>query len=146
MTGEIKEVLSERELAVCSGALDTSLRCLVARKRMCQCFSHTLGFFFLFWRLETRLVATWHESRDNFSGSESCFVFIVFAFKIKVSINLKIMQWNYKLTKQNWMVFGLATVLPIQQVWILKFVFGPQKFLGLSRNGPQTLATSQGLM
>ena len=56
MTGEIR--VSERELAVCSGALDISLRCLVARKRMCQCFSHTLGFFFLFWRLETRLVAT----------------------------------------------------------------------------------------
>ena len=44
ITGEIR--VSERGLAVCSGALDISLRCLVARKRMCQCFSHTLGFFF----------------------------------------------------------------------------------------------------
>ena len=26
----------------------------------------------------------------------------------------------------------------IQQVWILKFTFGPEKFPGLSRNGPQT--------
>ena len=104
--------------------------------------AHT-WFFFLSWRLETRLVATWHESRDNFSAPESCFVFIVFAFKIKVSIILKIMQWNYKLTKQNWMVFGLATVLPIQPVWILKFVFGPEKFPGLSRNGPQALAMFQ---
>ena len=140
-------VLSERELAVCSGALDTSLRCLVARKRiMTSVFLAHTWFFFLSWRLETRLVTTWHESRDNFSAPESCFVFIVFAFKIKVSIILKIMQWNYKLTKQNWMVFGLATVLPIQQVWILKFVFGPEKFPGLSRNGPQALATSQVLM
>jgi len=149
MTGEIREVLSERELAVCSGALDTSLRCLVARKLIVSVFlAHTFNwvFFFLFWRLETRLVATWHESRDNFSGPESCFVFIVFAFKIKVLIILKIMQWNYKLTKQNWMVFGLATVLPIQQVWILKFVFGPENFPGLSRKGPQALATSQVLM
>ena len=32
------------------------------------------------------------ESLDNFSGSESFFVFIVFAFKIKVSIILKIIQ------------------------------------------------------
>ena len=32
------------------------------------------------------------ESLDNFSGSESCFVFVVFAFKIKVSIILKIIQ------------------------------------------------------
>ena len=35
------------------------------------------------------------------------------------------------------MVCGLATVLPIQQVRILTFVFGPEKFPGLSRNGPQ---------
>ena len=27
----------------------------------------------------------------------------------------------------------------IQQVWILKFAFGPEKFPGLSKNGPQTL-------
>ena len=39
------------------------------------------------------------ESLDyNFSGSESCFVFVVFAFKIKVSIILKIIQWTYQLT------------------------------------------------
>ena len=35
------------------------------------------------------------------------------------------------------MVCGLATVLPIQQVRILTFVFGPETFPGLSRNGPQ---------
>ena len=28
------------------------------------------------------------------------------------------------------------TVLTIQLVWILKFAFGPEKFPGLSRNGP----------
>ena len=32
------------------------------------------------------------RSRGNFSGPESCFVFVVFAFKIKVSIILKIIQ------------------------------------------------------
>ena len=28
------------------------------------------------------------------------------------------------------------TELTIQLVWILKFAFGPEKFPGLSRNGP----------
>ena len=37
----------------------------------------------------------------NFSGPESCFVFAVFAFKIKPSIILKIIEWNSQLTKQN---------------------------------------------
>ena len=32
------------------------------------------------------------ESPDDFSGPESCFVFSVFVFKIKVSIILKIIQ------------------------------------------------------
>ena len=44
------------------------------------------------------------------------------------------------------MAFGLATVLPIQQVWILKSLFGSQKLPCLSRNVPQALATSQVLM
>ena len=45
------------------------------------------------------------ESLDNFSGSESCFVFVVFAFKIKVSIILKIIQWTYQLRRKiDWCV------------------------------------------
>ena len=32
------------------------------------------------------------ESPGNFSGPESCSVFVVFAFKIKVSMILKIIQ------------------------------------------------------
>ena len=32
------------------------------------------------------------ECPGNFLGPESCFVFVVFAFKIKVSIILKIIQ------------------------------------------------------
>ena len=32
------------------------------------------------------------ESPSNFLGPESCFVFVVFALKIKVSIILKIIQ------------------------------------------------------
>ena len=52
------------------------------------------------------------ESPANFSGPESCFVFAVFTFKIKVSKILKLIQWNYQLiTKQNWLVCGLGTAL-----------------------------------
>ena len=46
-----------------------------------------------------------YESRGNFSGPESCFVFAAFTFKIKVSIILKIMKLNYQLKKQNWLVY-----------------------------------------
>ena len=48
------------------------------------------------------------QSPGNFSGLESCFVF---AFKIKVSIILKIKKWNYQLSKQFGVVCGLGTVL-----------------------------------
>ena len=34
----------------------------------------------------------------NFSGPESCFMFAVFTFKIKVLMVLKMTQWNYQLT------------------------------------------------
>ena len=51
------------------------------------------------------------NSRGNFSGPEIWFVFVAFAFKSKVSIILRIIQWNYKLTWQNWLVCGLGTVL-----------------------------------
>lgn len=33
---------------------------------------------------------------------------------------------------------GLATALPIQQCWMLKFVFWPEMFPGLLGQGPQT--------
>ena len=77
------------------------------------------------------------ESPVNLSGPKSCFAFVVFAFKIKVSIILKIIQWNYQLTKHNWLVCALGTVLLIQQVWILKFAFVTERFAALSRNRPQ---------
>ena len=40
------------------------------------------------------------ESPDNFSGPKSCFMFAVFAFKIKVSIILKTIEWNYQLANK----------------------------------------------
>ena len=71
----------------------------------------------------------------NFSGPESCFVCAVFTFKVKLSM----IQWNYQLTKR---LVSDCDCAPIQQVLILKFAFGPEKFLGLlgvSRNGAQVL-------
>ena len=57
------------------------------------------------------------QSPGNFSGPESCFVFAVFAFKIKVSIILKITQWNYQILKQFGVVGGLGTVLIFNRFW-----------------------------
>ena len=67
----------------------------------------------------------------------SAFMFIVFAFKIKLLIILKMTQWNYQLRKQNWPVCELhcrLTVLLYIQYSISKFLFGPEKLPGLSRN------------
>ena len=67
----------------------------------------------------------------------SAFMFTVFAFKIKLSIILKVTQWNYQLRKQNWPVCELhcrLTVLLYIQYSISKFLFGPEKLSGLSRN------------
>ena len=80
----------------------------------------------------------------NFSGPGSWFIFAVIAFKIKVSIILEMRQWNYHLTKLNWLVceLGTACAATIQLVMILKFAFGPKKLPGLSRNGPLSRGTS----
>ena len=55
------------------------------------------------------------ESPGNYSGQESCFVFVAFTFKIKVLIMLKIREWNYQLTEQNLLVYRSGTVLPFNR-------------------------------
>ena len=57
------------------------------------------------------------ESSGNFACAESCFVFAAFIFKIKVSIILKLIKWNYQLTKQNWLIYGLGTVVLFKRFW-----------------------------
>ena len=52
------------------------------------------------------------QSPDNVSAPKSGFVFVVFAFKIKVPINLK-MTW-----KQNWLVCELGTVVLFNRFWL----------------------------
>ena len=44
------------------------------------------------------------ESHGIFLGPESCFVFVVFAFKINVSIIFKIIQWNISYWSNIWFV------------------------------------------
>ena len=58
-------------------------------------------------------------------------MFAVFAFKIKVSIILKIIQWNYQLKNQNWAVYELGTVLLFKRFWLKNLPLPV-----LSRNGP----------
>ena len=59
----------------------------------------------------------WHLKMLWFPGTrfsevpKSCFMFAVFAFNIKVSIILKMIEWKYQLKKQNWPVCELGTVL-----------------------------------
>ena len=47
-------------------------------------------------------LAGFSEVPTTFRAQKSCFIFAV-------SIILKIMQWNYQLTKQNWPVYELGT-------------------------------------
>ena len=58
-------------------------------------------------------------------GPKSCFMFAVFAFKIKVSIILKMIPWNYQIMKHP---------PPHPQTVLL---FGSEKLLSLLRNRPQ---------
>ena len=57
------------------------------------------------------------EGLVSFSGPESYFMLAVFAFKFNVSKILKMIQWNYQLTKQNWLACELGTVLLFNRFW-----------------------------
>ena len=62
-----------------------------------------------------------------FSGPKNCFIFAVFAFKTIVSIILKI-QWNYRLTKRNWQVCELRTVVLFNRFWFENLSSGPKSY------------------
>ena len=61
-------------------------------------------------------------------------MFAAFAFKIKDSILLKMIRWNYQLTKQNWFVRQELCYYSTGFDFEICF-FGPDKLPGLSRNG-----------
>ena len=98
---------------------------LVTILKMCPHDSQSKGLFL--------------ESLDNVSGPKTCFtcMFAMFAFKIKVSKILKMIKWNYQLTKQNLTGLWARNCNTSQQALISKFAFRPEKLLGLLKNRPQ---------
>ena len=79
------------------------------------------------------------RSRITIQNNTYCSWIQVFfiRYRVKVSIILKTIKWNYQLTEQNWLACELGTMLLFNRgVSILKFAFGPEKFPGLSRNRP----------
>ena len=73
-----------------------------------------------------RITQSWgpfRESADNFLGPKNYFMFAAFAFMMKVSIILIMIQWNYELTKKNWPVCVLGTVLLFDRFWFAAFAF-----------------------
>jgi len=75
------------------------------------------------------------ESPDNSSGPKSPFA--LFAFKIKVSIILKMIQWNYQLTKQNWLVCELGTLLLFNWFWFQNLPSDPKSYRAFLETGPR---------
>ena len=93
------------------------------------------------WTLDSALGPVSRKSRELFV-SESCFMFAVYALKIKVSI-IKLMKLKLimKLSVNKAKLTGLwaRNCGTIQLVLISKFTFGPEKLSGLSRNGPSAV-------
>ena len=72
---------------------------------------------FLFWAL-------FLESPDGFAGPESCSKFAMITFKINVLRNLKMIQWNYQSSKQNWLACELRTMLLFNRFWFEYLISG----------------------
>ena len=68
------------------------------------------------------------ERPGNLSGQESWFLFPRFAMKIKVSIILKMVKWNYQLAKQTWLVCELETVLLFNRFQFQNLSSGPKSY------------------
>ena len=72
--------------------------------------------------------ACFSKGSGNISGLESCFVFAMFTFKIKVSIILKMIQLSVNEAKLTGLWARNCTT--IQQVLILKFILRARKASG----------------
>ena len=70
------------------------------------------------------------ESPSNFSGPKSCFMLAMFAFKIKVSVILKMILVTMKLPVNEAKLTSLwaRNFATIQQVLILKFAFRSERY------------------
>ena len=88
--------------------IHTVLHVLFGLVTTCTCYWTGVERFFRLFRVgKNGARGLFLERFGNFSGPESYFVFTVFTFKIKVSIILKMIQRNYQLTKQNWLICEL---------------------------------------
>ena len=81
----------------------------------------------------------WHLKLLWFSGARFSKVPITYRarkavlclhFNIKVSIILKMIPWNYQLTKQNWPVCELGTVLLFNRFWCYQMALGYRAYWG----------------
>ena len=75
------------------------------------------------------------ESLDHFSGPKSAFVFTVFAWDQSFN-NLKMTQWNYQLTKQNWPVCERGTLLLFNCFWFRNLPSDPRSCRDFRETGP----------
>ena len=78
------------------------------------------------------------ESPSNFSGPKSCFMFAMFAFKIKVSVILKMILVTMKLPVNEAKLTSLwaRNFATIQQVLILKFPFRSERYWAFRETDP----------
>ena len=66
-------------------------------------------------------------------------MFAVFAFRIKVSILLKMKQLGYQITEQNWMVCELGTVLLFNRFWFQNMPSDLKSYRAFREIGPRGL-------
>ena len=78
------------------------------------------------------------ESPSNFSGPKSCFMLAMFAFKIKVSVILKMILVTMKLPVNEAKLTSLwaRNFATIQQVLILKFAFRSKRYWAFQETDP----------
>ena len=58
------------------------------------------------------------------------------AFKLKVSIILKIKQQDYQVTQQNWRACELGTMLLFNRFWLENLPSGPKRYRIFRETGP----------
>ena len=87
--------------------------------------------------LSLLLWALFLESPDGFSGLESCSKFSMFTFKINVLRNLKMIQWNYQSSKQNWLVCEPRTMLLFNRFWFEYLILGAVSYQNFQETNPR---------
>ena len=71
--------------------------------------------------------------------SKICSMFAKLAFKIKVLIIYKLIQWKYQLTKQNWPVCEFQTLLQFNRLWFQNLPSDPKSYRAFREMDPWPL-------